>query len=129
MLLAQSRNGYLRLSELLSRAWLSNQHRGRGEIKRHWFEEGTDGLICLSGAQQGEIAVAMLSGNTQAASTLAATWGALFPGRFYLEIQRAGIAQSEAWLKGAIALAGKYDLPLVATHPVQFVTPDEHTAH
>ena len=129
LLLAQSRNGYLRLSELLSRAWLSNQHRGRGEIKRHWFEEGTDGLICLSGAQQGEIAVAMLSGNTQAASTLAATWGALFPGRFYLEIQRAGMAQSETWLKGAIALAGKFDLPLVATHPVQFVTPDEHTAH
>ena len=34
VLLVQSRVGYLTLCELLSRAWLQNQHRGRAEIKR-----------------------------------------------------------------------------------------------
>src|SRR5687768_8415036 len=42
LLLAQSRKGYLRLSSLLSRAWLENQHRGRGEIRKAWLEEGTE---------------------------------------------------------------------------------------
>ncbi len=129
LLLAQSRQGYLLLSELLSRAWLTNQHRGRGEISRHWFEAGTEGLICLSGAQNGEIAAAVLQGNADAATTLAKTWAELFPGRFYLEVQRAGMVNAETWLKAAMALGGKLNLPLVATHPVQFATPDEHTAH
>src|SRR6185436_18440496 len=34
LLLVQSRAGYLRLCELLSRAWLENVHRGRGEIHK-----------------------------------------------------------------------------------------------
>ena len=129
LLLAQSRQGYLLLSELLSRAWLTNQHRGRGEISRHWFEAGTEGLICLSGAQNGESAAAVLQGYADAATTLAKTWAELFPGRFYLEVQRAGMVNAETWLKAAMALGGKLNLPLVATHPVQFATPDEHTAH
>src|SRR3990172_2829690 len=37
LLLVQSHKGYLRLCELLSRAWLENQHRGRAEIKRSWL--------------------------------------------------------------------------------------------
>src|SRR5262249_13065279 len=42
LLLAQSRAGYLRLSELLTRAWLENQHRGRAEIGKGWFAQGSD---------------------------------------------------------------------------------------
>src|SRR5687767_6270604 len=52
LLLCQSRAGYLRLCDLLSRAWLKNQHRARAEIAQGWLEEagGTEGLIALSGA-------------------------------------------------------------------------------
>src|SRR3990172_6195781 len=49
LLLCASRAGYLRLCDLLSRAWLHNQHRGRGEIARNWLAEaGTAGLIARS---------------------------------------------------------------------------------
>src|SRR5918995_785508 len=55
LLLCASRAGYLRLCELLSRAWLTNQHRGRAEISAAWFDDaGTDGLIALSGAAAGD---------------------------------------------------------------------------
>ena len=37
LLLCASRAGYLRLCDLLSRAWLKNQHRGRAEISRDWL--------------------------------------------------------------------------------------------
>src|SRR5438034_10064835 len=52
LLLTQSRPGYLRLSELLTRAWLENQYPGRAELRKTWFGEGTEGLIALSGATQ-----------------------------------------------------------------------------
>ena len=52
VLLVQNRAGYLRLCNLLSKAWLENQSRGRPELRYEWFDAlGTEGLICLSGAQ------------------------------------------------------------------------------
>ena len=45
LLLCASRKGYLRLCDLLSRAWLKNQHRARAELSRACLEEGgTEGL-------------------------------------------------------------------------------------
>ena len=49
LLLCQSRDGYLKLTDWLTRAYRSNQHRGRAELAREWFAEGTAGLIALSG--------------------------------------------------------------------------------
>jgi DNA polymerase-3 subunit alpha len=48
LLLAQSRAGFLRLAEWLTRAYRTNQHRGRAELRRDWLREGSDGLIALS---------------------------------------------------------------------------------
>ena len=65
LLLCTSRNGYLRLCDLLSRAWLKNQHRARAEISRAWLEEGgTEGLIALSGAASGDVGLALAADNT-----------------------------------------------------------------
>ena len=40
LLLAQSRAGYLRLAEWLTRAYRTNQHRGRAELRRDWLQRG-----------------------------------------------------------------------------------------
>ncbi len=130
LLLCASRAGYQKLSELLSRAWLKNQHRARAEIARTWFAEGgTEGLIALSGAASGDVGQALAAGNDAAAARLAGAWAGLFPGRYYLELQRAGQANSDAVTTRTLALAGKSGLPVVATHPVQFLLPDDFKAH
>ncbi|KAF0843691.1 DNA polymerase-3 subunit alpha [Methylovorus glucosotrophus] len=130
LLLCQTHAGYLKLCELLSRAYLENQHRGRAEIKRQWLvEAGGEGLIMLSGAMAGDVGQAILQGNQQAALALAQQWAALFPNRFYIELQRAGHAQQEFYISRALALAGELDLPVVATHPVQFMQADDFKAH
>ena len=130
LLLVQTHDGYLRLSDWLSRAWLENQHRGRGELRRSWLAEtGTAGVIALSGAMQGDVGMALLSDNRPAAERLAREWAKLFPGRFYVELQRPGGPQAEAYVASAVQLAGALGLPVVATHPVQFLTPEEFTAH
>jgi DNA polymerase-3 subunit alpha len=130
LLLCSSRNGFLRLSELLSRAWLRNQHRSRAEIAMEWFgEAGTEGLIALSGFSAGDVGHALSGGNTASAEKHAAAWSRLFPGRYYLEVQRAGASQGEQLVGATLALAVKLRLPVVATHPVQFTEPDDFKAH
>jgi DNA polymerase-3 subunit alpha len=129
LLLVQSRRGYLKLCELLSRAWLENQQRGRAELKKSWFAEGTDGLIALSGAMQGDLGAALLQDHRDLAERLAREWMRLFPGRFYVELQRAGAPQTESYLEAAVRLAGACSIPVVATHPVQFLRPGDFIAH
>ncbi len=107
LLLAQSRAGYLRLADWLTRAYRSNQHRGRAELRREWFAEGTDGLIALSGARDGDVGAALLQGNAPGAAKAAREWAALFPGRYYLEVQRAGHADDDALVAATVRLAGE----------------------
>src|SRR5467141_219476 len=130
LLLCASRAGYRRLCELLSRAWLRNQHRAKAEIARGWLQEnGTDGLIALSAAAAGDVGQALLSDQSPLAERLARDWAKLFPGRYYIELQRAGFANAEALLSRSVALATRVGLPVVATHPVQFLEAEDFKAH
>ena len=130
LLLVQNRAGYLRLCEWLTRAYLGNQHRGRAEVRAEWIaEDGTEGLIALSGGPAGDVAQALLAGNAAAAGARAQRWSELFPDRYYLEVQRAGHPNSESLLRQTVALASKLRLPVVATHPVEFLSQDEYLAH
>jgi DNA polymerase-3 subunit alpha len=128
LLLCASRAGYLRLCDLLSRAWLHNQHRGRAELAREWLQE-SEGLIALSAAVAGDVGQALAAGHDEAAVRLAQGWAELFPGRYYVELQRAGQPHAEALLARAVALASRLGLPVVATHPVQFLDAADFRAH
>ncbi|MFN0314790.1 MAG: DNA polymerase III subunit alpha, partial [Burkholderiales bacterium] len=130
LLLCQNRPGYLRLCELLSRAFRVNQHRGHAQVLPEWFDElGTEGLIALSGAAMGDVGQWLAAGNAKSAKACAKRWGAWFPNRFYLEIQRTGAAGEETLLQQTLALASELRLPVVATHPVQFLERDDYRAH
>ena len=130
LLLCQSVDGYLRLCRLLSRAYLTNQYHDRAELRREWLlEEGTEGLLALSGAHLGDVGGALLTGNVAQARQFASGWAALFPDRYYLEVQRAGFADETALVQATVTLAGELELPVVATHPVQFLTTGDFKAH
>jgi DNA polymerase-3 subunit alpha len=130
LLLAKNRAGYLRLCELLTQAYLAPRSRGRAEISRAAFVAGDNaGLIALSGAGLGDVGQALLAGNAAQAESAAREWARLFPGSFYIELQRFGQAQAEPLLAASIALAAKLDLPVVATHPVQFLDREDFKAH
>ena len=132
LLLCKSYSGYLLLCRLLSRAYRENQYRGRAEIKKSWLnrnEIGTNGLIALSGAHLGEISMVLMQDNFVQAKALAQEWSDLFPNHFYIEVQRVGRTNEEAVLQNSLVLASVLCLPVVATHPVQFLTPEEYKAH
>jgi DNA polymerase-3 subunit alpha len=130
LLLAQNWRGYHLLSELLTQAYRSNLHRGRAVLNKDWFRvQGTEGLIALSGAQWGDVGLALLNDAWDTAQALARDWSSLFPDRYYLEIQRNNRPESERHLVQAVALADEIGLPVVATHTVQFLTRDDFKAH
>ena len=129
LLLVQDRQGYLNLCELLARAWTQNVVRATAVAKLAWLQELNAGLICLSGAQAGPVGQALIQGDASRAGSLALQLAGIFPHRFYIEIQRAGRPDDESHVIAAVGLAGRLNLPVVATHPVQFATEEDYEAH
>jgi DNA polymerase-3 subunit alpha len=129
VLLVQNHRGYLNLCELLSRAWTRNVVRNQAVCKLEWLRELGEGLLLLAGAQAGPVGQALLQGDEGRASEAALQLAAVFPHRFYIELQRAGRADDEAHVAAAVQLAARLSLPVVATHPVQFTRADDHEAH
>ena len=137
LLLAKNRAGYLRLCELLSAAYLAPRRHGRAEITRTQLATVSNagdnsGLIALSGGPLGDIGQLLGAGKLDQADVRAQAWAQLFPDAYYIEVQRpAGrdAAASEVLVAASVDLAARLGLPLVATHPVQFLRRDDARAH
>ncbi|MCK6437115.1 DNA polymerase III subunit alpha [Rivihabitans pingtungensis] len=130
LLLARNRDGYLTLCQLLTDAYRTNQRHGRAEIKRDWLTpERCRTLLALSGAHMSDVGRALLDGQLPVAQAAARDWAARFGDGFYLEIQRYGAPHCDTLVERTLWLAGETGLPVVATHPVQFMHRDDHKAH
>ena len=129
LLLVQNQQGYLNLSELLTRAWTQNIVKAQAVSKLAWLQELNAGLIALSGAQAGAVGQALLQGDALRAGDIAMQLATVFPHRFYIELQRAGRTDDEQYVGLAVQLAARLKLPVVATHPVQFTEFDGYDAH
>ncbi len=129
LLLVQDRQGYLNLCELLARAWTGSAARELPLCAWQWLQELNGGLIALSGAQAGPVGQALVRGNEAGARTQAQRLAGIFERRFYLELQRAGRPDDETHVAAAAQLAAQLQLPVVATHPVQFAAPEDYEAH
>ena len=134
LVLCQSQEGYLNLSRLISKSFLENQYKGRAEVKSEWLlEDFNKGLIILSGALQGEIGQLILNDKAKEASEIALKWQEKFGDRFYLELQRYAegklLEDQERYIQQALHLASQNEIPVVATHPIQFMQADDFRAH
>jgi DNA polymerase III subunit alpha len=129
MVLVQSSKGYLNLSELLARAWTQNMVKTNAVVKLAWLQELSEGLILLSGAQAGPVGQALVQGDASRAAEIALQLASIFTHRFYLELQRAGRPEDNTHVVATVKLAARLSLPVVATHPVQFLAQDDYESH
>ena len=129
MVLVQSSQGYLNLSELLARAWTQNMVKTNAVVKLAWLQELSEGLILLSGAQAGPVGQALVQGDASRAAEIALQLASIFTHRFYLELQRAGRPEDNTHVVATVKLAARLSLPVVATHPVQFLAQDDYESH
>ncbi|MGC1728312.1 MAG: DNA polymerase III subunit alpha, partial [Steroidobacteraceae bacterium] len=129
-LLCQNQTGYRNLARLVSRAWLEGQDRGVPHVRREWLSTASvDGLIALSGALEGEIGRALVNGHESVADAALTRWLEVFPERFYLELQRLGRPFEEAYIAGAVRLAARRAVPVVATNEVRFLRAAQFESH
>jgi len=129
VLLAQNKQGYLNLSELISKSYLEGQHRGVPIMQVEWIEQHAEGIIALSGGRNGDIGRALLAGQTTLAKQRLNAWKTCFQDRFYIELQRTERENEEAYITDAVDLAIELDVPVVATNDVRFLKSDEFEAH
>jgi len=128
-LLAADRAGYRNLIELISRAYTQGQHMGVAQAEKAWIPEHAEGVIALSAGLSGDVGQALISGRRDQARERLAHWMAVFPERFYLELQRTGRDGEEDYLHAAVDLAGECRCPVVATNDVRFLEASEFEAH
>ncbi|OED39607.1 DNA polymerase III subunit alpha [Chromatiales bacterium (ex Bugula neritina AB1)] len=129
VLLAQTTQGYLNLSELVSRSYQEGQDTQGAILQYSWFEGLSDGIIALSGGRSGDIGQSLLAGNTEEAQRRLEGWQELFPERFYLELQRTGRPDEERYIQAVLPLASEAGCPVVATNDVRFLQKSEFEAH
>ncbi len=129
VLLCQNYQGYKNLNRLITRSYQEGQYQGIALVQKAWMKDYAEGLIALSGAQQGNIGQALLAGNYDHARTYLNEWQAIFPDRFYLELQRTGHAGENDYIYSAVELAAELNIPVVATNNVRFIAEEEFDAH
>ncbi len=128
-LLAMDPKGYRNLTELVSRGFTEGQRNGLVTVRREWVAEASEGVIALSAAKEGEVGLALLSSSPERADDLLAYWMGVFPGRFYLELQRTSRVNDEEHVHAAVALAARSGCPVVATNDVRFLKRSDFEAH
>ena len=134
VLLCQDYTGYRRMMELLSRSHTENHRDEKPRLKQSWFQEGTQGLLALSGdGTNGELAQLFVEGMgseaREAADRMAAFYAQVFPGRYHLEVQRYAQPNETIQVEETVALSQRHNLPVVATHPVLFAKREDYYAH
>ncbi|QDK32000.1 MULTISPECIES: DNA polymerase III subunit alpha [Sphingomonadaceae] len=128
-LLAQNEAGWLNLCDLVSRAHLDRPLELDAHVELESLRGHTDGLICLTGGDEGALARLYAAGKAEAAERYCDTLQSLFGDRLYIEITRTGEAVEDESEEDLIALAYERDIPLVGTNPAQYAEAKFHPAH
>jgi len=122
-LLVASRTGYQNLCRLITKMKLRAK-KGDGKVTPDELQEHAEGLICLTGGNEGPLATALSQGGIdEAKKHLDQLLGIFGPKNIYVELQRHFHRGEESRNRVAIDLARSLHLPLLATNGVNYAIP------
>src|SRR5262249_9777478 len=98
-------------------------------IDKELLAAHSEGIICLSGCASGEFSELILKDQIDEASQLAGWFVQHFGDRFYIEIQNNGLDLQRRCAEGAIDIAQRLGLPLVATSDAHYLCQGDSPAH
>jgi len=125
-LLVASRRGYQNLCRLITKMKLRAK-KGEGAVTAQELQEHAEGLICLTGGDEGPLCAALKEGGlAQARRQLDDLIGIFGPSNVYVELQRHFHREEESRNRIAIDLARSLHLPLLATNGVDYAIPKAH---
>jgi DNA polymerase-3 subunit alpha len=130
ILLAENNKGYKNLLALTTIAHLDGYYY-KPRIDREIMKKYSEGLICLSGCMQGEVARYILAGNLEAAEKAAIEHREIYgKDNYFLELQHhPGFKEQETINREIRKLSKKLDIPLVVTRDSHYVSPGDREAH
>jgi error-prone DNA polymerase len=121
-LLVSSRAGYQNLCRLITKMKL-RANKGEGAVSPEELEEHAEGLICLTGGDEGPLAAALQQGGIEQARRQVDRLIGIFGHKnVYVELQRHFQREEESRNRAAIAIARSLNLPLLATNGVCYAT-------
>ncbi|HUB19213.1 MAG TPA: error-prone DNA polymerase [Acidobacteriaceae bacterium] len=125
-LLCTSRTGYQNLCQLITQFKMRETTKAEGAATLDDLAQYSNGLLCLTGGDEGPLAAALATGGEPAARTLLEQLIALY-GRdnIYVELQRHQLPDQEARNQAALRLARSMNLPIVATNGVRYARPGD----
>jgi len=124
-LLVSSRSGYQNLCRLITRMKLRSK-KGEGAVREDELLEHAEGLICLTGGDDGPLATALAHGGAEAAQKCLEWLIFIFGHKnVYVELQRHFHREQEARNHVAISLARSLKLPILATNDVRYAREQE----
>src|SRR5262245_59482184 len=127
-LLARDTTGFRNLVKMASVAFLEGYHYVP-RIDKELLEAHKEGLICLSGCASGEFSEFVLKDQRDEATQLAEWFAKVFGKHFYVEIQNNGLELQRRCAEGAIDIANRLGLPLVATSDAHYLCQADSAAH
>jgi len=128
VLLAKDMVGYKNLLKLVTYGYTEGFHY-KPRVDKELLGRYGEGLIALSACLKGEINQVLLHEGKDQAVAMAKQYAALFPERFYLEIQSNGIPEQTTVNNFLIELSDDLKLPLVATNDCHYLHADDAEAH
>ncbi len=128
-LIASTKEGYENLMYLVSYSFLNRESGLSPHIKFPLLKEKSKGLIALSGGVEGIVGKMLHDGQEKKLDEIIKELQNVFsPQNFYIEITRHGTEAEKKLEEKFIAIAFKYNAPLVATNDVYFISEDMHEA-
>ena len=125
-LLVASRVGYQNLCRLITKMKLRAGRKEGACAEEQEFLEHAEGLICLTGGEEGPLAAALTRGGPQAALNSVQRLTEIFGRKnVYVELQRHFHRAEEHRNMVAIEIAESLQLPLLATNGVNYAAPRE----
>lgn len=128
LLLAMDEVGYRNLVYLVSKGYLEGFYY-KPRIDLELLRQRSEGLIATSGCLSSMVSRAILAGETRKAWELVQEFSRIFPGRYYLELQRHGIPAQDRVNAELLRMSEDLRLPLVATNDAHYLGCDDHEPH
>mgnify|MGYP000025212943 FL=1 len=127
-LIARNDEGYKNLMYLVSHSFLNRQTGIDPYIELDLLKEKSAGLIALSGGFEGFISKFIKDDQDKKLEEFIKEFLQIFPENFYIEISRHNVKEESELEQKFIDIAFKYNIPLVATNDVYFLTKEMHEA-
>lgn len=125
-LLAESATGYQNLCRLITRYKLREETKAEGAALLSEITDHAEGLVCLTGGDEGPLAAALARGGHEEALREVERLVHIFgPHNVYVELQRHFDREEEHRNQVAVRVARTLSLPLLATNGVNYATPYE----